>query len=152
MKKYESGFTLIELMIVVAIVGIVSAIAIPNYLNYQQRTKVAAAVVGTSTYRQAVGSCIQDMGSPALCSHTTYVNIPPDITTNDNGVTISYVDEVSVNAGVIRVVTTGTLLNGNKMELTFNPGPVGGPAVDWEITGSGCADAANNRGIKCDDI
>lgn len=51
MKRNEKGFTLIELMIVVAIIGILAAIAIPNFLNYQCKAKQSEAKANLGTIR-----------------------------------------------------------------------------------------------------
>ncbi|HEY6527163.1 MAG TPA: pilin [Cellvibrionaceae bacterium] len=61
-KKIQQGFTLIELMIVVAIIGILAAVALPAYQDYTVKAKLAAAVSSVDSIKTAVGVCIQENG------------------------------------------------------------------------------------------
>ena len=59
MKRVQQGFTLIELMIVVAIIGILAAVALPAYQDYTIRARVSEAVLATSQCRTAISEIYQ---------------------------------------------------------------------------------------------
>lgn len=59
-RKTQQGFTLIELMIVVAIIGILASIAIPAYQDYMTRSKWAKAVATVAALKLAIGECLND--------------------------------------------------------------------------------------------
>jgi len=67
MKKVQQGFTLIELMIVVAIIGILAAVAIPSYQNYTKKAKFTEVIQSTSARKVAVEICAQDQGATTTC-------------------------------------------------------------------------------------
>lgn len=67
-NKSQAGFTLIELMIVVAIIGILAAIAIPSYQNYTKKSKFTEVVQATSPFKLGIEACYQEQGSLLNCT------------------------------------------------------------------------------------
>jgi type IV pilus assembly protein PilA len=61
-KQYNQGFTLIELMIVIAIIGILAAVAVPQYNTYTSRTKFTEVIASATRYKTAISVCAQTNG------------------------------------------------------------------------------------------
>ena len=76
MKRVQQGFTLIELMIVVAIIGILAAVAIPAYQDYTKRARFQDIVSSASAIEKAIAICLNENGGDATaCDTATKVGI-----------------------------------------------------------------------------
>ncbi|MCL6486067.1 prepilin-type N-terminal cleavage/methylation domain-containing protein [Janthinobacterium sp. CG_23.4] len=79
--RAQSGFTLIELMIVVAIAGILAAVAIPQYGDYTMRAKVSNVLMAAAPLKTAVALCVQENGGLADACSTPTPAVPSAIPT-----------------------------------------------------------------------
>lgn len=67
--RHVRGFTLIELMIAIAIVGILAAIAVPTYLTYTKKAKFSEVIMATGPFRSAVDICAQSTNALTACGN-----------------------------------------------------------------------------------
>jgi type IV pilus assembly protein PilA len=158
MKAVQKGFTLIELMIVVAIIGILAAVALPAYQDYTARAKLSEVILAASACRTSITEIYQSGGSQPAANGWGC-----EVTPGGAG-TSKYVNQIETTAdGVVTVTITGTVdsaaapgavnssVNGRTVRLVPQ-GVTGGAAVTatWgahagqSLYGWLCGPGANN--------
>lgn len=131
------GFSLIEMMIVVALIGILAAIAIPSYQDYTRRARYSEVVAATAPYKTGVTECFNDLNTLSECNGGM------------NGVPVNFL--ATSNAGLVNVITVinGEISvvpyskNGIVVQDTYVLSPTiqkpasGDPYLTWYASGGG---------------
>lgn len=127
MKKVQQGFTLIELMIVVAIIGILAAIALPAYQDYTNRAKVSEIVIAMAPWKTAVAEYA-----------SAYNQLPAAASISVSAQSSTYVASVAWNGTVVTAIAQG--FNDAAIDtttLTLTPGTLSsGQIPSWTCGGT----------------
>ncbi|MCW5617684.1 MAG: prepilin-type N-terminal cleavage/methylation domain-containing protein [Nitrosomonas sp.] len=152
MQKAQQGFTLIELMIVVAIIGILAAIAVPAYQNYTLKSRYSEVVNAVAPFKLAVEMCVQDgscfdPSGPSITGITMGTNgfPPPPVFPAAN-----LTNEIAVNASG-NIVATPKAEKGILAAETYtlNATVDAEGRVTWAKDPTGCANPERSGGPIC---
>jgi type IV pilus assembly protein PilA len=135
MKKVQNGFTLIELMIVVAIIGILAAVALPAYQNYSNRAAFSELVLAITPRKTAVELAIQ-----TRCNGCTLAALKPTTAAGVMGIPVDVAATATAHGGAVDagVITMTWMADGSALAgITYSLTPNGvTPPVQWTEGGT----------------
>jgi len=150
MVKVQKGFTLIELMIVIAIIGILAAVAVPQYAQYTKRAKFSEVKLAVSPIKSAIETCYQRNAGHADCNDSTSGILGGvNAAMLTRAAAAALVEDVAITTGATPIITATAAAAADNtegfdnQEYVLTGTVVGTPGTDayisdWAEGGSGC--------------
>lgn len=139
--KYQ-GFSLIEMMVVVAIIAILSAIAVPSYTHYTQQAKVTKALAHAQPFQLAIALCWQIEGQLSDCAEAGQNGLP-----NMPSPLPESLASLSISENAhIRLKLASVKVDEQPLSVELQPAP-SNTHLEWHI---GCSDYAQSRSVVSD--
>ena len=129
LARFSKGFNLIELMIVVAIIGILSSVAVPAYTDYTQRARASAALTSVTPWLTAMNLCWQMEGALSACNFANLITIPDTLPKG--------ISTVTTTPNTLQVTLLANGINNQPLVVTYTPNASSPGFLEWDVT---CSD------------
>lgn len=134
--KVQKGFTLIELMIVIAIIGILAAVAVPQYSQYTKRARYSEVIVAASPIKTGIEVCVQSNASLVECDSFNEIGVVRTSAIVGDDVSDARIDQVTARV----TITASQDLNNATYILTPTYNNAAN-TLTWAVSGT-CKNAA----------